>query len=123
MYEGWRDAWTNWSRSLPMMDGQATWWSRVGLAEVALVQALPLVQAPLSMWLLGSGHPVTRISMGLAMMRFGVLAGMSRAYEQRPWTYWASPLMDVPVAIRLVMMAFRKRHTWRGRELVNGGAE
>jgi dolichol-phosphate mannosyltransferase len=123
MYQGWRDAWTNWSRSLPMMDGQATWWSRVGLAEVVLVQALPLFQTAASLWLVGGRHPVTQISLGLVMMRIGVLAGMSRAYEHRPWTYWASPLVDMPVAIRLMTMAMRKRHTWRGRALANGGTK
>lgn len=123
MYAGWRDAWTNWSRSLPMMDGQAAWWSRLGLAEAVLVQAAPLVQVPLSLWLLGYRHPFTRMGLGLVMMRFGVLAGMSRAYERRPWSYWVSPLADLPVVMRIVFMGTQKRHSWRGRDLVNGGTQ
>jgi dolichol-phosphate mannosyltransferase len=48
----------------------------------------------------------------------GVLCGAARAYVQRPWTYWLSPLADVPVALALFASALRRRHTWRGRELV-----
>ncbi len=42
MYAGWRDAWRNWTRSLPMRDryfGAAGW---LGLLEIGLVQAAPL---------------------------------------------------------------------------------
>jgi hypothetical protein len=37
---------------------------------------------------------------------------------QRPWTYWLSPLADLPVALALFVSALRRRHTWRGRELL-----
>ncbi len=120
MYAGWRDAWTNWARSLPMLDGQPVWRSRLGLAEIALVQAAPLAQAVIGTLVVGPRHPLTRMGIGLLMMRFGVLAGMSRAYEQRPWTYWLSPLADLPVVMRIAYMGTRRRHTWRGRDLVDG---
>ncbi|MBA2286241.1 MAG: hypothetical protein H0W02_12210, partial [Ktedonobacteraceae bacterium] len=57
----------------------------------------------------------------LAMMRVGVLFGTARAYQRRPWSYWLSPLCDLPVAIQLGVSALRRRHTWRGRTLVRGG--
>ena len=49
------------------------------------------------------------------MTRLGVLVGVARAYEQRPWTYWLSPLLDLPVALQLVASALRRRQIWRGR--------
>jgi dolichol-phosphate mannosyltransferase len=50
--------------------------------------------------------------------RIGVLVGAARAYVTKPWTYWLSPLADLPVAFALFASALRRRHTWRGRELV-----
>lgn len=120
MYETWRDTWQNWTRSLPMRD-RFTRRADPGLAEVLLVQALPFWLTPLLARRLGSGHPVTLVNTGLVCARVGVLAGTARAYERRPWTYWLSPLADLPVALRLIVMARRRVHTWRGRRVVAGG--
>jgi dolichol-phosphate mannosyltransferase len=122
MYGGALDAWSNWSRSLPMRDRYSGWWGAIGLIEVTLAQALP------SWLLLAAGRrgsrrqPLIPVNLGLVACRIGVLAGMARAYERRPWSYWLSPLLDLPVALRLWQMAFRRRHTWRGRALVPGGS-
>jgi dolichol-phosphate mannosyltransferase len=119
MYTSWSDAWRNWTRSLPLRDrysGRAGW---VGLTEVVLAQALPL---PFLMW------PVTtrsRLALAvnsvLLLMRLGVLAGTARAYTSRPWSYWLSPLVDLPVAVQLWRNALKRHHVWRGRILVRGG--
>lgn len=120
MYAGWREAWDNWTRSLPMRDRLVRGSGDLGLAEILLVQALPLWLAPLLAWLLGTRHPATMLNVGLVCTRIGVLAGMARAYAVRPWTYWLSPLCDLPVAVRLWTMSRRRRHTWRGRAIVPG---
>ncbi len=120
MYESASDAWTNWSRSLPMRDRFSGWWSLLHLVEVTLVQALPpwlLVAAGAR---LGRNHPLVITNIALACTRAGVLAGMARAYESRPWTYWLSPAADLPVAARLWHMYFRRRHVWRNRQFVSG---
>lgn len=121
MYAGWREAWRNWPRSLPMRDQFSRWSSLIGLCEVSLVQALPL---PLFAWL----QLITRRDLRslrvlngmLALVRLGVLMGTARAYQQRPWSYWLSPLCDLPVACRLWLSALGRTHTWRGRVLVEG---
>jgi dolichol-phosphate mannosyltransferase len=121
MHSDWRDTWRNWPRSLPMRDRYWGMPGALGLAEVLLVQALPL---PLYVWLrlTRRGQSVAAIVNGsLLITRLGVLAGTSRAYVERPWTYWLSPLADLPVAIRITTSAMRRRHTWRGRTLVRGG--
>ena len=123
MYAGWRDAWRNWTRSLPLRDRFWGLAGPVGLAEVAFVQAVPL---PLALLLRrGAGAdapPLLRtawtVNAVLAVMRLGTLAGMRRAYDDRPWTYWLSPLADLPAALALIVSARRRRHTWRGREIV-----
>lgn len=120
MYTGWRDAWDNWARSLPMRDGFTYWSSILGLVEVVVIQALPLWLALLCRWRVGGAHPATVLNTALVCSRIGVLAGMSRAYRGRPWTYWLSPLCDLPVAIRLGYMWCRRRHVWRGRDIISG---
>jgi dolichol-phosphate mannosyltransferase len=111
MYANWRDAWHNWPRSLTTRDalfGAAGW---LGLLEVPLVQALPLILL-LTRWPTGVQR---RLNVLLLAVRLGMLLGMARAYPARPWTYWLSPLLDVPATFALWRSALRRRHTWRGR--------
>ncbi|HJT55047.1 MAG TPA: glycosyltransferase [Ktedonobacteraceae bacterium] len=120
MYAGWRDAWRNWTRSLPMHDQFSGLGTLLGWLEVILVQALPL---PLFLTLLivhSRRGWLVALNGILAVMRIGVLFGTARAYRRRPWSYWLSPLCDVPVAIQLWRSALQRRHVWRGRVLVRG---
>ena len=123
MYTDWRDTWRNWTRSLPMHDQFSGLNTLLGWLEVALVQALPL---PLFLFLVTihrrRGWALT-VNGALAAMRIGVLSGTARAYRQRPWSYWFSPLCDVPVAIQLGRSALQRRHVWRNRILVRGGSK
>jgi len=120
MYASWREAWENWTRSLPLRDRYTQGRTFVGLAEVTLVQALPLWLLPVLTRRLGRRHPLTRLNVALAASRLGVLAGTARAYPARPLTYWLSPLCDLPVAARLWWMATRRQHRWRGRIISRG---
>lgn len=121
MYADWRDAWRNWTRSLPMRDRFSGINTLFGWLEVMLVQALPL---PLLLFLV-TAHRRCRwfilLNSMLVAMRFGVLFGTARAYQRRPWSYWFSPLCDLPVAIRLGRSALQRQHIWRGRVLIRGG--
>ena len=121
MYEHWRDTWHSWTRSLPMQDQYSGISTVIGLLEVALVQALPL---PLLLLL-----AVTRVRSRwpgalngiLLVMRIGVLFGTARAYRRRPWSYWLSPLCDLPMTVQLVRNAIKRWHVWRGRVFIRGG--
>src|SRR5579871_5436935 len=110
MYADWQDAWRNWTRSLPMHDQFSGIGTLLGWLEVTLVQALPL---PLLLLLVivqaRRSWPLTLNGI-LSVMRIGVLFGTARAYRQRPWSYWLSPLCDVPVAIQLGRSALQRRH-------------
>ena len=118
MHSDWRDAWLNWPRSLTLRDRFARFGGRLGLLEVALVQALPL---PLAI-VLALVHQTSTLTFGVAAIlvcvRFGILAGSARAYIAPPWTYWLAPLADVPVTLALIAATIRTRHRWRGRDLV-----
>jgi dolichol-phosphate mannosyltransferase len=121
MYGSWREAWTNWPRSLPLRDQWPGWRVFIGLAEVTLVQALPLWLVPFLARTHGRRHPITTLNLALLGARIGVLAGMARAYVSPPPAYWLSPVSDLPVALRLWWMASRRRHQWRGRTIDTGG--
>ncbi len=118
MYAGARETWRNWPRSLTLRDRFAPFGGRVGLIEVALVQAAPIPLLAILALAHATGSLTFSVAAALACMRIGVLFGAARAYARRPWTYWVSPLADVPVACALFASALRRRHVWRGRELV-----
>ncbi len=78
-------------------------------------------EGPVSHGLGGEGLLALVVNGVLTAVRLGVLTGTARAYRRVPPTYWLSPLCDVPVALRLCQSLLQRRHTWRGRVLVNGG--
>ncbi|MBV9601270.1 MAG: glycosyltransferase [Chloroflexi bacterium] len=113
MYADWRDAWQNWPRSLTARDALFGIQGWLGLLEVVFVQTLPLVVLPFP-----SRGMLRRVNVLLMAMRIGVLCGIARAYSHRPWSFWLSPVSDVPVALALWRSALVRRHTWRDRSYV-----
>ena len=53
-----------------------------------------------------------------AVARLVVLGATRRAYAPVAWTYWLSPLLDVPALVRIVVATLDRAPTWRGRALV-----
>jgi dolichol-phosphate mannosyltransferase len=117
MYEDWQGTWRNWPRSLPTRDQYFSWHEATGLLEVLLVQSLPLPLVPIA-YAVGAPGWVFAVNLILSLTRLGILMGIARGYEWRPWTYWFSPLLDLPVALRLITSALRRRQVWRGRVYV-----
>jgi dolichol-phosphate mannosyltransferase len=118
MYGSAAETWHNWPRSLTLRDRFAPLGGWFGLTEVLLVQALPLPLAAGLALAHATSSLTFAVAFALVLVRAGVLFGAARAYVARPWTYWLSPLADVPVALALFASAVRRRHVWRGRELV-----
>ena len=121
MYENCRETWHNWTRSLPMRDQFLGMYTLLGWLEVALLQALPL---PLLLFLVTTrmrNRWSEALNGMLLVMRIGVLFGTARAYPRRPWSYWLSPLCDLPVTVQLLRSAVQRRHVWRGRVFFRGG--
>jgi dolichol-phosphate mannosyltransferase len=120
MYSSWSDAWRNWTRSLPLRDQYAGRTGWLGLIEVALAQGLP-VPMLLVLWRSVPRQQFALTINGiLVLVRLGVLGGTARAYTWRPWTYWLSPLTDLPAVVQLWRNAIRRTHVWRGRILIRG---
>ena len=114
MYSSWREAWRNWPRSLAMRDQYFGWREMIGMGEVLMTQALPLPFFIIGLTL-GAPFWLLAPNLSLVMIRMGILVGVARAYAPRPWTYWLSPLLDVPAALRLFASAFMRKQAWRGR--------
>lgn len=117
MYDNWRETWANWPRSLPMRDRYFGWRQAAGLSGVLFFQALPLPLLLLGT-LFGAPFWFSCLNGFLLALRIGVLFGLSRVYPKKPWTYWLSPLVDLPVTLRILQFALRRRHSWRGRTYV-----
>lgn len=64
------------------------------------------------------GRWLRAVNIVLFAMRLGILAGTRRAYRQPPAAYWLSPIVDLPVSLRLWQSALQRSRTWRGRTLV-----
>jgi dolichol-phosphate mannosyltransferase len=114
MYETAREAWDNWPRSLPMRDRYFGWRESLGLVEILLVQALPLLMVCLNA-VLPLPRRILILNEALLITRLGVLFGVSRAYRRRPWTYWISPLLDIAAVLRIFISAHKRRQIWRNR--------
>lgn len=117
MYKDAHETWRNWPRSLPTRDPYFGWQEVTGLLEVLLIQSLPL---PILITAFAVGAPawLAAVNLALSLTRLGVLMGVGRAYERRPWAYWLSPLLDLPVALRLITSTLKRRQVWRGRVYV-----
>ena len=122
MYENWRETWQNWTRSLPLHDHFSGMQTALGWLEILLVQALPLPFLLVLLFLRTRNWRILTVNGVLVAMRLGVLVAMARAYPRRPWSYWFSPLCDLPVAMQLGRMALRRKHTWRGRMVIRRGS-
>jgi dolichol-phosphate mannosyltransferase len=128
MYESGWETLANWSRSLPLRDHLWNVRALLGLAEVSLVQALPLVFVPILCAVGTEGADgasrINRwlrvVNLGLVLVRLGILVGTRRAYCRAPWTYWLSPLLDLPITVQLWRSALTRRQRWRGRPVLSG---
>jgi len=124
MYSGWRDAWQNWTRSLPMRDATSGrgWWLR--MMDVTLLMGVPLPLVLGCRARLRSRHEdrtllglACRLNGALLLMRCGVAGGMKRAYGHVPISYWLAPILDPAVVLKLWLSALTRSHTWRGRAI------
>ncbi|MGL6044419.1 MAG: glycosyltransferase [Sandaracinobacteroides sp.] len=114
MYASAREVWANWPRSLVMRDGHSSPLAVGPFAQLILLQAAPL---PLLAAALIFGLPgwFLLVQAGLCLFRLGVLFGISGSYRKHAPSFWLSPLLDLPVILRLLQAQFQRRLAWRGR--------
>ncbi|MEM8778850.1 MAG: 2'-O-glycosyltransferase CruG [Cyanobacteria bacterium P01_G01_bin.49] len=126
MYDGFKDTWTGWGRSLDLKDGSslAQLWGDLGL--LLLTQGLPFLLLVLLgvCWLLGnhflSLQLAIALNLGLLIIRFALLVAVFPSYYRQSCfpqslLFWLSPLADPLAVLRIFLSAFSKPKEWRGR--------
>ena len=121
MYEGAKETWNEWGRSLDLKDAAnpAQVWGDV--LFLLSVQALPLPLLLLTGYLLylGNNYPIVFILFSLNaflfLLRYGMLIAIAPSYSSLSWFFWLSPLADELVAFLMFLSSLKKPTRWRGR--------
>lgn len=130
MYEGMKETWTEWGRSLDLKDAASPFQTWSDLWFLLAVQGLPLpivlsyllFSVPVSLssspvsWLLG-------LNLFLVAIRWALCAAIAPSYDrtqaQASWIFWFSPSADPLAFLRILLSALRKPTQWRGRSYVS----
>jgi dolichol-phosphate mannosyltransferase len=141
MYEGMKETWTEWGRSLDLKDAASKGQVWGDLWFLTMVQALPLPLTllgivcffdgganwfDLSTWQGPLNDPTLRmewVSFGLngflLLMRFALGLAIAPSYDrtkaQGSWLFWLSPLADPLAVLRIYLSSLRQPKQWRGR--------
>jgi len=121
MYEGAKETWDEWGRSLDLKDAAdpAQVWGDV--LFLICVQALPLPLLFLSSYLFYSGnnYPIVFILFSLNaflwLLRCGMLLAIAPSYSGSSFFFWLSPLADQLAVLRIMLSSAKKPTKWRGR--------
>ena len=121
MYEGARETWNEWGRSLDLKDAAqpAQVWGDV--VFLLLVQALPLPLLLLTGYLLylGNSYPIIitlfSLNVFLLLLRCGMLIAIASSYFGSSFWFWLSPLADQLAVWRILLSSLKKPTKWRGR--------
>ncbi|WGV27872.1 2'-O-glycosyltransferase CruG [Halotia branconii] len=141
MYEGARETWKEWGRSLDLKDASSSAQVWGDLWLLSAVQGLPLLiilgylsLLPLPAWSLSvlvlsvaevaEVLPPLLLLLGLniflLVIRFAMLLAIAPSYDRTSakgsWLFWFSPLADPIAVLRIFLSAFRTPREWRGRK-------
>ena len=126
MYDGLRDTWSGWGRSLDLKDASSAGqlWGELGLLLAVQGLPLPILLLGLGFWgILPLSDPFVPILLGLnlfwLMVRFALCGAIAGSYDlsvaSQKWIFWLSPLADPLAVVRLFISANRRPTRWRGR--------
>jgi dolichol-phosphate mannosyltransferase len=127
MYEGLKETWQEWGRSLDLKDAsyQAQLWG--DLALLTCTQGLPIIITPLLVTAFNFGYDFLSLKIAIALnlllllIRFAMLLAVYPSYYQSKKVnlssglFWLSPLADPLAVIRIFISAFTRPQSWRGR--------
>ena len=121
MYEGAKETWNEWGRSLDLKDAASTSQVWGDVLFLLCVQALPLPMLLLSLYLLhlGSHEPIVIILFSLnaflLLLRCGMSIAIAPSYSGSSFFFWLSPFADPIAVLRIFLSSLNKPKTWRGR--------
>lgn len=127
MYQGAKETWQEWGRSLDLKDAASMfqvwsdWWF------LLLVQGLPLPLSLIALLLFNLGYgsitlvALLSLNLFLLFLRLVILIAIASSY-QRPskfspasWLFWLSPFADPLAVVRIFLSSVRTPIQWRGR--------
>jgi dolichol-phosphate mannosyltransferase len=127
MYEGAKETWREWGRSLDLKDASSASQLWGDLALLLGIQGLPLLLLPLLLLCLelGDSFLTLKLALGLNLflltVRFALLFAIAPSYYRdrknsfASWFFWLSPLADPLAVLRIFLSALQKPKQWRGR--------
>ena len=121
MYEGAKETWNEWGRSLDLKDAASTSQVWGDVLFLFCVQALPLPLLLLSLYLLNSGDRslivilLFGLNAFLLLLRCGMSIAIAPSYSGSSFFFWLSPLADPLAVLRIFLSSLKKPKTWRGR--------
>ncbi|MGY6528606.1 MAG: 2'-O-glycosyltransferase CruG [Cyanobacterium sp.] len=124
MYEGLKETWQEWGRSLDLKDAasKAQLWVECGF--LALVQGLPLPLTIFGILNYDNYDYLTFkllfiLNLFLLLIRFALLGAIAPSYDKGKsmgkLLFWLSPTADIFAVARIFLSALTKPKTWRGR--------
>jgi dolichol-phosphate mannosyltransferase len=127
MYEGAKETWQEWGRSLDLKDAASTSQVWGDVLFLLCVQAFPLPMFLLSSYLLNLGNTfpiiiaIFSLNLFLLLFRYGMLLAIANSYFGSSLYFWLSPLADQLAVARILLSSLRKPTTWRGRSYLGNG--
>ena len=131
MYEGVKETWKEWGRSLDLKDAASTPQVWGDLALLLLTQALPLFLLIIlsCFWLLGydflSLELAIALNLVLVIIRFSLLFAVFPSYYKdnslffKSFLFWLSPFADPLAVLRIFLSSLQTPKQWRGRSYSN----
>ncbi len=133
MYEGAKETWKEWGRSLDLKDASSREQIWGDLWLLTSVQALPLLitltYLPIFPHLSPSHNlpflqspPLLLLALNifLLVIRFAMLLAIAPSYDRKSakgsWLFWFSPFADPLAVLRIYLSALSKPREWRGRK-------
>ncbi len=121
MYEGVKETWQEWGRSLDLKDAAtpSQIWGELWL--LLMVQGLPLPLLVTFSICLPLGYSsltltiATGLSFFLVIIRFALLFAIAPSYQGSSLFFWLSPLADPLAVWRIFLSAITRPTRWRGR--------
>ncbi|MGK7904009.1 MAG: 2'-O-glycosyltransferase CruG [Hormoscilla sp.] len=126
MYEGAKETWQFWGRSLDLKDAssQSMLWGDLSL--LGSVQGLPILALIFLFTSMGLGYGgvflevATGFNLFLVAIRWALCWAIAPTYDLQQaklaWIFWLSPLADPLAFTRIWLSSFQKSIQWRGRE-------
>jgi dolichol-phosphate mannosyltransferase len=125
MYEGMKETWEEWGRSLDLKDAATAGQVWGDLWLLFAVQGLPLVMLLIAGVLVTNGNTTlpALITLGLngflVAIRIALNWAIAPSYDlsqaSSRWIFWLSPLADPFAVLRILLSSTQTPTSWRGR--------